>query len=294
MGFFGCNLDNVCAEQEEEDVKKIDVNFNITAEGIDIALFIVEMLMLLVAFLSAIYAYKAYRHQKDRSKKNAACELAKYYADDILENGTTVINILTISGYEEFITGILSHDKMCDFTNKELETILKDSPISYTECIEKIQNIEPEIIIRCRMARTYSLKERTETLQSIAKINEESGKIEFPTKAHIRIDFMQDLTKLMNHLEWFSMNCRYGIADEELIYQSLHQTFLSMVLLMYPLICNANKDNADKHYTNIIWLFNRWSCRRNDIKKCAESKRQKYLKKANAVEQEVFSGKSVK
>ena len=260
-------------------MKKIDVNFNITAEGIDIALFIVEMLLLLVAFLSAIYAYKAYRHQKDRSKKNAACELAKYYADDILENGTTVINILVASGYEKFITGILSYDKMCDFTKKELETILKNSSISYTECIEKIENIEPTIIIGCRMARTYSLKERTETLQNIAKINEESGKVEFPTKAHIRTDFMQDLTQLMNQLEWFSMNCRYGIADEELIYQSLHQTFLSMVLLMYPLICDTNKDNADKHYTNIIWLFNRWSCRRNDIKNAQSQKGKNILRR---------------
>ena len=57
---------------------KIDVNFNITADSVDIALFVVELLMFVVALASAIYAFKAYKHQKERSKKVSACELTQY------------------------------------------------------------------------------------------------------------------------------------------------------------------------------------------------------------------------
>lgn len=41
---------------------------------------IANILLLLLTAASVFYAYQAYKHQKERSKKEAACELAKYYA----------------------------------------------------------------------------------------------------------------------------------------------------------------------------------------------------------------------
>ena len=89
------------------------------------------------------------------------------------------------------------------------------------------------------------------------------------------------------------MNCRYGLADEELIYQSLHQVFLSTVLMLYPIICESNTSNEDKHYTSIIWLFVKWRDRLIGIKQEAFDKKQKFLKKAEAIKTKVHSGKCI-
>lgn len=269
------------------------MKISITASCVDIALFIVELLMLIVAFCSALYAFKAYRHQKERSKKEVACELAKYYADEILNNATVILTAFSLSGYEEYITGIVAYNDMCDFTKKEFQCLLEKASIDYDQCIKRITEIDPSVLFSCRLSRVYSIKERSEAIKNAVELDENNN-VKFPTANYIQNDFMQDVTRLMNQLEWFSMNCQYGIADEELIYQSIHQTFLTTVLLVYPLICQANENNADKHFTNMIWLFTKWRNRLNDITTEAELKREKYLRKAQEIEPEVFAGKCIK
>lgn len=268
------------------------MNITVTADNIDVASLVVGILMLLVAVGSAFYAFKAYKHQKERAKKATACELAKYYAENIIEEGTVIINALIMSGYREYITGIVSYDDMQEFTKKEFKKILEKSSVNYNECLDRIKKIDPEVVFRCRLARVYSLEKISSAINDTVKFDEDH-KAQYPTASNIRIDFMQDVTKLMNMLEWFSMNCSYGVADEKLLYQSLHKTFLSTVLLLYPLICDDNDCNADKRFTNAIWLFKKWRDRLNKITNASEVKQKRLLRKLEKIEQKVYFGKGI-
>jgi hypothetical protein len=49
-----------------------------------------------------------------------------------------------------------------------------------------------------------------------------------------------------------------GSADDDVIYQSLHQTFFKAVWILYYDIAKRNTDGKDKYYTNIISTYNRW------------------------------------
>ena len=268
------------------------MNITVTAEIIDVASFVVGILMLFVAIGSAFYAFKAYKHQKERAKKATACELAKYYAENIIEDGTVIVNALAMSGYRDYITDIVSYDDMQEFTKKEFEQILKKKSANYSECLDRIKKIDPGIVFRCRLARVYSLEKISSAINDTVKFDEDHN-AQYPTASNIRTDFMQDVTKLMNMLEWFSMNCFYGIADEKILYQSLHKTFLSTMLLLYPLICDDNDCNADKCFTNAIWLFTKWRDRLNQITDVPEAKRKKLLRKLERIEQKVYSGKRI-
>ena len=72
--------------------------------------------------------------------------------------------------------------------------------------------------------------------------------------------FEDVLYDVLNKLEWISMHFTNDIADEEVVYQSLHQVYLRIVKLLYPKISMMNKDGAkDKYYCNIIRLYANWA-----------------------------------
>jgi hypothetical protein len=100
--------------------------------------------------------------------------------------------------------------------------------------------------------------ERNEILSSyISKPMEEAaaGIVDAPALLN---EFMKLMTELLNELEWFSMHFTYNLADEKLVYQSLHQTFTSNVQTLYFFIGRINKIPSEKYYTNIIELYGTW------------------------------------
>lgn len=70
------------------------------------------------------------------------------------------------------------------------------------------------------------------------------------------------------------MHFKHKTADESVIYQSLHQTYLRSIPYLYYYIANANSDPSEKLYTNVIWLYEEWNKTKNQkiaehAEKCA-------------------------
>lgn len=65
----------------------------------------------------------------------------------------------------------------------------------------------------------------------------------------------------LNKLEYMCMYFYTNMADDDIVYRSLHQSFLSTITLLYVFIANLNETSSNKYYTNIIFLFNRWKRR---------------------------------
>ena len=49
-----------------------------------------------------------------------------------------------------------------------------------------------------------------------------------------------------------------GVADETIVYQSLHQTFFSTIKMLYYKIAVQNNVTKDKYYTHTIKLYKQW------------------------------------
>ena len=79
--------------------------------------------------------------------------------------------------------------------------------------------------------------------------------------------FMNNIVmETLNNLEFFSMNFNYNIADESVVYQSLHKTFLEVVYLLYYNIAVNNEPGDKKLFTNIIELYNLWQKKSEETK----------------------------
>lgn len=68
----------------------------------------------------------------------------------------------------------------------------------------------------------------------------------------------QIVNKLLNNMEYFSMNFTHKVADESVVFQSLHQTYLEAVQLLYYDISRNNRADGMQFYTNIVELYKIW------------------------------------
>ncbi|MDD6642725.1 MAG: hypothetical protein PUF80_00635 [Firmicutes bacterium] len=263
-------------------------------------LIIINSAMLLVTVVSVICAVVAYKHQKKRARKESACKLAQFYAENIIKKYSLVSSVFNICKTFEYIKKSVEIDKIRNFDNEELEKILKAKKIEKKDFLLKATSFDPFVILNCRIAQIELLSDRSRIYSEFVEKSEKDDKLILKNPAFLMNDFSQDITDLLNSLEWFSMNCNYRIADEELLYQSLHQTFISTIWMLYAFIASNNTNNENKMYTNIIDLFNLWRDRLNGIVAHAEKKKKKVDKEEAKIEEKkkkskakVFQGKKL-
>lgn len=85
-------------------------------------------------------------------------------------------------------------------------------------------------------------------------------------KMELVVFYTRTRRNLLNKLEYFSMHFTCELADEKIVYQSLHQVYLSTIKVFYGWIVRANdRDGKDKYYTNIIKLYNLWAQRDGEL-----------------------------
>lgn len=63
---------------------------------------------------------------------------------------------------------------------------------------------------------------------------------------------------LLNEMEYFSMNFTHKVADESVVYQSLHQTYMQAVEFLYYNISKNNRPDGRQFYTNVVELYKIW------------------------------------
>lgn len=121
--------------------------------------------------------------------------------------------------------------------------------------------------------RIKNLKDTKKIKEKIDEVNTLNKEL-FDLKETLRNEVFQNVSRLLNKLEFFSMNFISGIADESVVYQSLHQSFFSIVSFFYPKICFFNSTSGkDKYFTNLIELHNIWKKRETE-----QEEKEKQLK----------------
>ena len=242
---------------------------------------IVNIVMAVIALISAVFAFLTYDHQKNRSKKAEACNLAAHYAKVILDKNAFITNVFVQTGIDQYIKSNIRMNDVQNFDRSEMERLLAAKNISLKEFMDKVYDIDPIVVFNCKIARTCATIERELIMADYIAVDKESGERKLRNEKFLLNDFYQEIGELLNQLEWFGMNFQYEIADEALLYQSLHKTYLSMVWMLYPFISYQNTSNEDKLFTNVVWLFDVWRKRLKKITDKAKSKRDAYRKKAD-------------
>ena len=184
-----------------------------------------------------------------------AIDLSEYYKDNILHYLPAIRYVFTESGALEDLKSI-TLDKMKLFNHRELQQILTEKQIQKLKDLQK-----PEVhrgIIEAN--DIYGLKFVLHT--KFVEIKDENGNKKKTISLNqdaIVIAFMSSIImRTLNNKEFFAMHFNTNVGDDSVVYQS----FIKRISNLCPgLLLHSQPKmlpEADKFYTNAIWLFHKW------------------------------------
>lgn len=199
-----------------------------------------------------LHEKEIFEMEKDRVQK--AIDLAGYYKDNILQNTMLIKHVYKKIGICEILDKINFQD------------------IWHFDIYEMEKNIS--VVDRAKIVNAPNDKKMAEALVLMSEViknwdeckevsvAEENGKlVKKMTVAQTAIlyKFQTQLNEILNNLEFFAMHFTHGTADDSVIYQSLHQSYINTVRLLYYDISANNIPGESKLYTNVIELYNKWT-----------------------------------
>ncbi len=219
---------------------------------------------IIAAYATAKHSQKQFVQQNSKEDISKAIELAETYALRIMPsiNYITIIykNNDLIKKYHEKINMERKKGHL-QFTFSEVKSFFTESEIEEIEKAIDTSQIKIEDLMTARIAIHQSrISDNLFCADSEVKdkLNEQFDEL---LSLQLRDECKTIQIDLLNRLEYFSMFFNSQIADEETVYQSLHQTFIGTITYLYFKISLLNKDIKDKYYTNIIELYNLWNDR---------------------------------
>lgn len=228
---------------------------------------------------------KTYEYTTDWQCKEKAVELARYYKDCILLNVAYINAVLKHTGALSLLDNIKNGDIKI-FTRDELTSLVGPQINErIKEQITDLHNLSALISLRNSFKEdTHKPRNTNDTLiKSWALLNpnfdttDDSGGDNHKGMSAERLidilyfEFRDTISDTLNNLEYFAMNFITGVADESVVFQSLHQTYLGIVRALYADISFQNSNPKDKFYTNIIELYHIWAERDEENSRLANS-----------------------
>lgn len=263
------------------------------------------------ATLAWALTYSQFRYSKKKSRIEKSIEMAKEFECILSDLKFDVSGILLRLAKDNDINlDLIDADEQLDFSRQELyDKIKKEKAKKFLGSMEKksisflkhlasfrfnrpdVKAIQLEAAIR-KFDDNLSLDKNIDNLADRFSADDKS-KIAFKLDLmayinELAIEFDSQVNTVLNKLEWMSMYFNLGVADENVVYQSLHQTMLNTITALYIWISYRNTDPCEKYYDNVITLFNRWHEKRN-------KKRQEYTKKRKKLDKTgKISSKSIR
>lgn len=215
---------------------------------------------------------KTYEYNCDWQEKEKAAELAQMYKNDILPSVSYIGAVLKETGIMDLLSNI-NGDNIEFFNQTELFRLTNRN---ISERIDRVQNDFKNISVlffsrqifrqRCnRKAHNINPALIKKWIEAENKVKDADGKeiviSDDDKKAlldSLWFEYTSVVSDTLNDLEYFAMNFISGVADDSVVFQSLHQTYITLVQLLYYDIAIQNEHEKDKFYTNIIALYKKW------------------------------------
>lgn len=221
-----------------------------------------------IAVISAVIAFLAYSHQRNLKKKDTALHLADIYSTQFIPRSRYINSILTSIGAKKYIDAFPDPS---EFTEKELADFLSKKSGS----IDKFKKLFSKCT-KDHLEKAYADSGCNEFISIIHKdfleVEKNSPKLLGDAVYKFILDFLNDL-------EAMSAKFYYNIAEEELVYPILHQTYLSHMKNWYFFIAHKNSLDHDRFYPHIIWLYDEWYERKNSKRDNLKERIQKGYRK---------------
>lgn len=215
--------------------------------------------------------------EKDRVQR--AIDLAGYYKDNILTNTMLIKHVYKEVGIQNILDKIDFQD-ISHFDIYEMENKISINDRSIIKNIAKDPKMAKALITASEVIKIW------DDCKEIHFIEEEGKKVKelSVSGGAMLYRFQMMLSGTLNNLEFFAMHFTHETADDSVVYQSLHQSYIETVRLLYYDISANNIPGESKLYTNVIELYNKWA---NKVKEQKDNE-------TAVIRENISKGKSLK
>lgn len=229
-----------------------------TIEKVFYASQIVSATFVIVGVVIAAWQYfivsKSEIAKLETDRVQRAIDLSLYYNDEILTLFVAIKRVYDYSGIIEIMQDV-PRKEMVYFDEAEKNDIIKPSQLRELNEIERSNRFVSLIKESNEIYDLHIIMPVTSTsTPEHTYTNNNDNDNDFIISAFKS----RMVLRLLNNLEYFSMHFIHHTADDSVVYQSLHQTYLEMVSLLYSAIASQNKIGHEKFYTNVIDLYRIW------------------------------------
>jgi len=207
------------------------------------------------------------RHKKEGFENSF--KLTQYYIKNIIPHMDIILEVFKLIGLENTLRKSLKNQNLSDFDVEEFASIFDN--VTLKSLLDAINGIDLQILLRTLDKGSDMLPGSLEQdYHSYLKCHEcqsdrQKEKCNELYRKMLVKRFTDLLTTTKNEIEYFSMYFNSNLAEEEVIYDSLHQTFIDFVRILYPFISmhNTKSVHGRKYFTNTIELYKRWNDKEN-------------------------------
>ncbi len=222
----------------------------------------------IIAVISAVIAFLAYSHQRNLKRKDTALHLASIYSSQFIPQLRYINSILTSIDAKKFIDAFPDPS---EFTERELADFLSKK----SGDIDKFK----KLFNKCNKSHLEKAYADSGCNEFITIVHNNLLEVENNTPKFLGEAVYKFILDFLNNLEAMSAKFYYNIAEEELVYPILHQTYLSHMKNWYFFIAHKNNLDHDRFYPYIIWLYEEWNKRKNNKRDNLKERIQKGYKK---------------
>lgn len=219
--------------------------------------------------------------KNESDKVSKAVDLAGYYKDNIIVPFSFIRCVYTESGAMDII-GKIGREEMDNFDHTELTDVLSEEDISILKGMEHKPEFV-EAVHRANCIYNLSANECFNAIKmqnNVCQTSQTKQENEDNLDSRISREYVSNqMRALLNNLEYFAMYFTHNIADDSVVFQSLHQSYFDIVEMMYYNISDKNIEPHHKYYVNVIKLYKKWKEKDKKNQHEIESAKQVYNKR---------------
>lgn len=185
-----------------------------------------------------------------------AIDLSEYYKNNILNPFLAIQHVYAKADIIDIIRSV-KQSEIQNFDTVEIDRLFTKENIKK---LRNKQNSDEFIVAVLEANQIYGLNLCMQTRETECVKEDGSKEIKVEVnKSSLVGSFMNAVvTNTLNNIEFFAMHFTHKTADDTVVYQSLHQTYLEIVHTLYYNIAKNNEPLKSKYYTNLIDLYLLW------------------------------------
>lgn len=228
---------------------------------------IISSIFVITGVVIAVWQYfitaRSQLNQLSVDRIQKAIDLSEYYKDNILHKSTPIRFVYEQSGIIDLIKNV-DKDKMIRFEESEAGILLEKDKYDKLKAKTKTKKFSNAVLAADYI---YGLKISKDIIISGDNQdgNDEDIKkaVELKGEMAAKAFMIDEVSGVLNNIEYFAMNFAHGVADDSVVYRSLHQSYIDIMQLLYFNISNLNNSSSDKYYLNAIELYNKWKSQKD-------------------------------